>query len=625
MQDIKRYKRGFYIFTIGFILNLVFSFLLFAGARLIAGNAHEKEKDALQLAKKEGIYVGGQVLDKIKEYFSKNGSNDLREESPLVLASQNSYDALKYDLSLSFNIPAKTISGELFMHALSYSDTLQFIYINLYDNLKVTAVSYSIPENHLTGEDDIRFISSFSPASYSQNKDYLIIDLGTKILREKEFIIKINYSGSPKRLGFDSFSFKEIKGNMCIYTLSEPNYGPTWWPSKDLPNDKALYSMRLIVPRGFKAVSNGLLQDTVQNDDNTTTFNWRTKYPIASYLVSLVVSHFSIWEQTYKSVDGTKTMPVVYYAFPADSLKSVTDWSVTPEMISYLSKTFGEYPFIDEKYGMAQFGWVSGAMEHQTVTSMSYFLLTGDNRFDNVVIHELAHQWFGDAVTLKDWKNIWLNEGFASYCEALWREHKNGKTDLIEAMKNFDAGYFKGTVYAPDGFIDNYAIYTTIYNKGAWVLHMLRGVMGDSLFFDAMRVYYDRYKYSNAETSQLVSVCEEVYGAKLDWFFDEWVYTGTGRPSYEYSWRYEDFQNQKGSGVYSVWVNLKQVQKNDLELYKMPVRFTVVTSEGEKEFTEFNDKAEQICQLVVNSEPKDVILDKDGWILKKVTVKKDKK
>jgi len=192
-------------------------------------------------------------------------------------------------------------------------------------------------------------------------------------------------------------------------------------------------------------------------------------------------------------------------------------------------------------------------------------------------------------------------------------------------MKKFDGGYFKGTVYAPEGFIDNFAIYATIYNKGAWVLHMLRGVMGDSLFFGAMREYFDRYKYSNAETSQLVNICEEIYGSKLDWFFDEWVYTGTGRPSYEYSWSYEDFQNQKGSGVYSVWVNLKQVQKNDLELYKMPVRFTVVTADGEKEFTEFNDKSEQICQLVVNSEPKDVIVDKDSWILKKVTVKKDKK
>src|SRR5204863_3824188 len=120
--------------------------------------------------------------------------------------------------------------------------------------------------------------------------------------------------------------------------------------------------------------------------------------------------------------------------------------------------------------------------------------------YDNVVVHEMAHQWFGDAVTLKNWKNIWLNEGFASYCEALWEENINGKQAYFEYMKNFDYGFFSGTVYAPDGFIDSPPIYATVYQKGAWVLHMLRGVLGDEVFFKAMRTYYDRFKYKNAET-----------------------------------------------------------------------------------------------------------------------------
>jgi len=622
MQDIKRYKKGALIFTGGIILNLLLTLLLFAGARGITAGTVEKEKEVVGTAKQQGIYIGQQLFDNFSKYFKGSDSDELREEIPEILASQNSYDALKYDLSLSFNIPSKTIAGELYLHAMSYSDTLSYIYVNLYDNLKVNSVSYSILDKHVTPDEDIRYAGAFSTASYSQNKNYLIVELNEKLQREKEFLIKIDYSGTPKRLGFDSFSFKEIHGNTCIYNLSEPNYGPTWWPSKDLPDDKALYSMRLRVPRGFKGVSNGELVDTVENDDNTTSFNWKTNFPIASYLVSLVVSKFSYWEQTYTSVDGSKTMPVTYFVFPGDSAKSVTDWSETPEMISFLAKTFGEYPFIDEKYGMVQFGWTSGAMEHQTITSMGYFLITGDNRFDNVVLHELAHQWFGDAVTLKDWKNIWLNEGFATFSEALWREHKNGKADYFEAMKNFDGGYFKGTVYAPDGFIDDFAIYSTIYNKGGWVLHMLRGVMGDSIFFSAMREYYDRYKYSNAETSQLVEVCEELYGAKLDWFFDEWVYSGKGRPTYEYTWKFEDFQEQKGSGNYSVWVDIKQTQKDDLDLYKMPLKITVVTKDGDKEFTVFNDKTEQLSQFVVNSEPTNVIIDKDGWVLKKVKNKK---
>jgi aminopeptidase N len=286
-------------------------------------------------------------------------------------------------------------------------------------------------------------------------------------------------------------------------------------------------------------------------------------------------------------------------------------------MIEFLAMTFGEYPFINEKYGMAQFGWTSGAMEHQTLTSMGYLLVTGDRRYDNIVVHELAHHWFGDAVTLKNWKNIWLNEGFASYCEALWEENQKGKQAYFDYMKDFDYGYFSGTVYAPEGFIDNYAVYATVYQKGAWVLHMLRGVVGDTIFFNACRQYFERYKYINAETSDLSSIFEEFYRQKLDWFFDEWVYKGTGRPKYEYSWKFEDFQDQKGSGLYTIRLQLKQVQKDDIDVYKMPLRVTINTKFGEKEFIIF-DAREQSFQFTVDSEPKKYLLIEMGGYSRKL-------
>src|SRR5438876_2143765 len=185
---------------------------------------------------------------------------------------------------------------------------------------------------------------------------------------------------------------------------------------------------------------------------------------------------------------------------------------------------------------MAEFGWTSGAMEHQTITSMGYLLLTGDATYEGVVAHELSHQWFGDAVTLTDWRNIWLNEGFATYSEALWTEYKKGQQAYLDYMKKNDFGYFTSTVYAPEGFISNYAVYATVYQKGSWVLHMLRGMMGDEIFFKALREYFDRYKYKNATTQDFQKVFEEIYGQPLDWFFDEWVYKGIGRPKYEYSW-----------------------------------------------------------------------------------------
>ncbi|MBE2219714.1 MAG: M1 family metallopeptidase [Ignavibacteria bacterium] len=616
MNNPQRYKKGALLFSAGIILNLLVSAIIFTGASFLTDKGTENSKQVVELTKEKGLTI-------VENLYSlyKGSSGDVRDDSELELKMLSLYDALDYDLTLSFNIPDKSINGINYMQVRAETDTLRTIYVNLYNNMKVNSIGFQNMMRTGINYNKARDIQQWENVTFTQTNNYIIINLGEGNVPMKGDLValKIDYSGKPVKKGFDSFSFKEIYGNMYIYTLSEPTWGPVWWPSKDFPDDKATMSMHLIVPTGMKGVSNGLLTDTVQNSDGTTTFNWESKYPIATYLECIVVGKMVQWEDTYTSIDGTKQMPVMYFAFPKDSAKARVDWKPTPEMIKYYSETFGEYPFIDEKYGLVQFGWTSGAMEHQTITSYGYLLVTGDNRYDFVAAHELAHHWFGDAVTLKDWKNIWLNEGFASYSESLWKEHTGGKTAYFDHMKGFDYGYFSGTVYDPKGFIDNPAIYATIYQKGAWVLHMLRGVLGDELFFKAVRAYYEKYKYSNAETSQLVEVFEEYYGSKLDWFFDQWVYKGTGRPKYEYSWKFEDFQGQKGSGAYTVRLQLKQVQKEEeVDLYKMPVKVTIVTEAGDKEFTVFNDTRDQSFLLTVDSTPKEVLIDKDGWILKKV-------
>lgn len=202
-----------------------------------------------------------------------------------------------------------------------------------------------------------------------------------------------------------------------------------------MPSDKAVTDVSLRVPTGLKGISSGVLKDTVQNSDGTTTFNWETHYPIATYLVSAVVANLTLHQDYYTSLDGTVKMPVDYYAFPKDSLKAYNDWKKTPQMIKFFLKHTVSIPSLMEKYGMVEFGWTQGAMEHQTITGIGYTLVTGDGRYEDIVSHELAHQWFGDAVTLMDWKNIWLNEGFATYSEALWNEHEDGKEAYFDYMK----------------------------------------------------------------------------------------------------------------------------------------------------------------------------------------------
>jgi aminopeptidase N len=615
MKNSDIYRRGTILFTFGFVFNILLCIVFIMGSVLLTKKGNATGKEVVELTKERGM----EIVEDVYELY-KGAAGDVREDSEETLKMIAQYDAVNYDLNLGFDIPNKSINGINYMTVRVESDTLRTIYVNLYDNLKVNSIG--IKNKMRTGINyrDAKDIPEWdSTSSYTQTKNYIVITLkDTDVpMRGDLLALRIDYSGKPVKKGFDSFSFKELYGNMYIYTLSEPNWGPVWWPSKDFPDDKATMSMHLTVPNGMKGISNGKLESEVPNNNGTTTFNWNSSYPIATYLTSIVIGTFSYWEDTYTSLDGSKEMPVVYYAFPKDSAKARVDWKTTPDMVKYFSETFGEYPFIDEKYGNAQFGWTSGAMEHQTITSYGYLLITGDNKYEFVNAHELAHHWFGDAVTLKDWKNIWLNEGFASYCEALWMEHKGGTEAYLSHMKGFDFGYFSGTVYAPSGFIDNPAIYATIYQKGAWVLHMLRGVMGDEKFFAGMRDYYEKFKYANADTDNFIAVMEQHYGSSLEWFFDQWVLRGTGRPKYEYSWKFEDFQGQTGSGVYTVRLQLKQVQKEAFEVYKMPVMITVVTDAGDKEFRVFNDVREQSFLFTVDSKPKEIIIDKDGWVLKK--------
>ena len=519
-----------------------------------------------------------------------------RNDDSAIVSYQNLYDVQNYRLKLSFDIPRKFIFGKMEMNALTITDTLNKIYLNFSSDMKVNSV-----------------ILNDNTVNFERVNDYIVIDSKGKLRSGDLFNAEISYEGSPKNSGFDSFGFKSFNNEPAIYTLSEPDKAPTWWPCKDIISDKSGSELIITVPSPLTAVSNGLLEKVVDEDNGDKTFFWKSNYPISTYLVSIAIGKYDKWTETYTSLDSSKQMPVEYYTYPDYTENAKIDWKNTVEMIEFFSKTYGEYPFIKEKYGMALFGWVGGAMEHQTISSMGYTLITGTGRFENVVVHELAHQWFGDAVTPATWKDIWLNEGFASYSEALWVENQKGKEAYQKYLKKLDNGYFQGTVYDPEGFIFG----TTVYNKGAWCLHMLRGVVGDKVFFEILRKYYKKYEFKNANTYDFKKVCEEVSGTDLTYFFEQWIFAGKGRPEYTYSWKAEDFQDQSGTGIYTVRLNLRQTQK-DSELFKMPVKVTVKTDSEVSEISFFNDSKNQQFEFPVKGKPSEILIDNDNWILKKI-------
>ncbi|MBS1516762.1 MAG: M1 family metallopeptidase [Bacteroidetes bacterium] len=549
------------------------------------------------LNSRDEMYKYYQIIS--SKYYNNFQKEDLRHLDSEFSDYQDLYDVKEYSLKVSFGIPEKKIFGDMTMRSLNLSDTLNSIYIDLASNLKLNSVK-------LNGTD----------ARYKRTFDYIIVFSGGEINKNDNFEIKINYEGIPENKGFDSFNIKKFDEEPAIYTLSEPNYAKTWWPCKDVLTDKAETDVYITVPPQLTAVSNGLLEEVINENDGQKTFHWKSSYPISTYLVSLAIGKYDKWTDTYSSADGKIQMPVEYYTFPSFTDKAKIDWQNTVSMIKFFSGKFGEYPFINEKYGMALFGWVGGAMEHQTISSMGYTLITGNGRYEDVVVHELVHQWFGDAVTPDSWKDIWLNEGFASYGEALWVEHTKGADAYRDFMKKSDYGFFMGTVYNPEGYIFG----PTVYKKGSWILHMLRKVVGDGNFFQILREYYETYKYKNASTQDFINICRDVSGKDLSYFFDQWIFNGTGRPEYSLSWKYE--VEDISADRYNVNMILKQTQE-DRDIYSMPLEIMIVTDKGNEVINVYNDSRIQEFDHTVTGKPLEVIIDKDNWVLKRIA-KEDK-
>jgi aminopeptidase N len=304
-------------------------------------------------------------------------------------------------------------------------------------------------------------------------------------------------------------------------------------------------------------------------------------------------------------------MIITHFLYPENfnSVKQYCD--ETDDMIEVFAQSYGEYPFLMEKYGHAEFNW-GGAMEHQTVSSMGFWG-TG------VVSHELAHQWYGDMITCKDWHHIWLNEGFATYSEAVYLEAKSGKAAYNSqiASEMNQARNAQGSVWVED-ISNEWEIFNGArsYAKGSCILHMLRGVVGDSTFFDILRAYSDDpdVKYGAAVTEDFQEIAETVSGLDMDYFFYEWIY-GENEPTYSIGWS----KTNAGGNVYNVDMNIYQTVNTDPSYFTMPVQIRFNTASGDTTVTLFNDAQTQNFQLQIVGEPMSVVFDPGNWILKNNT------
>jgi hypothetical protein len=366
------------------------------------------------------------------------------------------------------------------------------------------------------------------------------------------------------------------------------------------------------VDTSFYVGSNGTLDSTVSNGDNTHTVYYTCSYPIASYLFSLSVSVYAVWEQQYHYNGGADSMPVVHAVYPDLYSYSLPRWGITPDAIGILSAAYGPYPFLAEKYGHSNFQW-GGGMEHQTMTSM-----TGSSFgfSEPVVVHELSHQWWGDMITCKSWQDIWLNEGWASYSEAAYFLDLYG-WDYYRSYMNSMRYTGGGTIYVDDTTSVSRIFNGGLsYDKGAWVVHMLRGVLGESLFTTAVDAYYhSEYQYGAATTEEFKNVVEQATGVELDWFFDEWIH-GTYFPNYNYYYT----SRPSDSGGYDVYLVVKQIQSTNPTVFHMPVDFVFNYASAPQDTLVLKcDDRRKMFKFNFASDISSVVLDPADWILKTAT------
>ena len=411
--------------------------------------------------------------------------------------------------------------------------------------------------------------------AYTQNTNELIITLPATQLTGTQATVEVVYSGAPPQNGFFAFTSTThgTSNTPVIYTLSEPYGARDWWPCKQDLNDKINnIDVYITAPSQYVSVSNGLEPEAPVINGNLKTTHFRHNYPIPAYLICMAVTNYSIINQTGGAAPNE--YPIINYIYPESDTTSVRAQLLqTPLILNYLSALLENYPFANEKYGHAQFGW-GGGMEHTTVSFMQNFSR-------GLIAHEMAHQWFGDKITCGTWKDIWLNEGFATYLAAIIIENFDGPAAFVTEKANMIGNITSsagGALYLTDAealSVNRIFDYRLTYNKAAMVLHMLRFKLGDTVFFQGLRNYLadSNLAFKYAVTTDLKAHLETVYGSSLTEFFNDWVYN-QGYPIYSIS-----VQN---TTVGQVQITVNQTTSHpSVPFFEMPVPIRLLGANGQ--------------------------------------------
>ncbi len=421
------------------------------------------------------------------------------------------YDARHYTLNLRVDPASDTITGDVTMQANATQDLSHF---------DLDFVGFQIDSVQISNQ----------PATFVHNGHELVITPAAPIPNGSAFTSEVRYKGTPQSMTSAALPLQTgwipYHGSAncpCSYVLSEPDGSADWFPVNDHPLDKATYTFQITVPKPYNVAANGDLKQIIDNGDTTTTITEVTE-PMASYLATVDISQFDIVTEV-----GTHGVPIRNYFEKGVDQATRDLFSQQDAMIGYFESLFGPYPF--DVYGALMLSThTGGALEAQTLSIFGTDSVSpDDNQSELVIAHELSHQWFGDSVSLADWQDIWLNEGFATYAEALWIEHNEGSAGLQRWISYYYDQLRQNSAEPPGKPAANDLFNGSVYYRGALTLQALRSKIGDDLFFALLKAWATNHQYGNATTADFIALANQISGDDLTDLFNRWLY-GTALP-----------------------------------------------------------------------------------------------
>ena len=513
------------------------------------------------------------VLALMASFVQIFGQNEEADRKSIIKS-----ESQRYAKMLNYNVNPNTLNYDLKYQRLEMDlDPAQYfvsgtVTSHFIPNINISSIYFDF-SNVLTVS-EVKYHGANLPFTQLSTKE-LKIDFPTPLASATLDSLSIKYAGAPDTSGSagDAFTTSTQGGTPVLFTLSEPYGAQEWFPTKQSMNDKIdKVDIKITTPSQYNVASNGKLFSETSLPGNKKLTFWQTNYPIPAYLVALGITNYT----KFNDVMGTPPFPFVNYVYPSTAANATTMANInwTKDIMNVFEEYFGPYPYRNEKYGHMQFGW-GGGMEHATMSSMGGFS-------KGLIAHELAHQWFGDKVTTGAWNDIWLNEGFATYGahlanEKLLMTNAQFKSFLADEI-TYITNSTNGSVYVADANLGNTnAVFSSrlSYSKGGYVVRMMKWILGDVAFYQALKEYHSRpnLAYNYVRTDDLKNSLLQSTGKDFTEFFNDWIY-GQGYPTYQIKW------NQTADKVIRFKVGQTQSHPS-VSFYEMPLPIKVTGTGGQ--------------------------------------------